>query len=376
MGLESQKAFEPSKELPAILSSAARETALAGGKAAYINQRRELAGVQADIIKHIRAEPDTPKEALVTVFDEAAERGRFSDEQRKIGAAAIEIFEERRNIIKTVRQRYPDERELFKAVFGVMPLGSVRVEDAPIHMNFICSNRIDLARVANFNKEGLAAFRGIVTDLLIYNVQGGAVFGTPRLPELKDMVVIGKGSMQNRRLGNLKIHEEQHMFRHILLAASERMREEHVVSRAEQEPWKKLLRECKDSVENDLEDELLAMSKGRAQNVSRELSESQYFQAFVVAQADALHKQLSALEAKSERDKESDSSKNDLQKVIEVLEGDQFKEELWKKTMQAYSAYQRLRNIGEFSHEEVTAFFDLEPLGQWPKLEKRIQGNW
>lgn len=360
------RSFDASQELKKVSRepSIDRKEALAGWKEKYLAQRRLLAETQARLVSQIRENPNVTREELDVTFAQAAEKGNFSEAQRQIASAALDIFEQRHTTIRGVREKYQNDRDLFKVVFGIAPIGPVHIEEGPVNLSFICSNALDLSRVVNFNKDGLAAFYSIVLDLAIYDTKGGAMFTTPRLPELKDMIIVGKGSMQDKRLGDIKTHEEQHMFRHILLSAAERVQQNRETLE-HKEPWQKLLQECVDSIEIDLEDELLAMNKGNAQNVSRELS--QYFNGFIQGQVNALQRQLTA--------SEETFSQEDVQKVIGELESDQFREKLWKKVSNGNTAYARLRNIGNFSHEEITAFLDLEPLSQWPKLEQRILGE-
>jgi len=365
--------FEAALELKNVLSESgdSRREALAGWKEAYIMQRHALARVQAEVIRRLRENPGTTKEELVAFFEDESERGGFSSEQREVGLAALDILEQRHNIIRTVREKYPNDSELFTAVFDVSPIGKVRTEEGPASISFICSNGLDLARVLNFNKKGLIAFYAIVRDFTLHDDKGAAMFVTPRLPELKDMIVVGRGSMVDERMGNIRVHEEQHMLRHVLLAAAERVQTVSPEAGLEQEPWQQLLRECTDSIESAFEDELLAMNKGEAQNPSRMLSQDHYFKAFIQEQIDALREHLAVSEANQEETGKA-LDPDDVENVIDALESNEFKESLWERVMKGNSAYARLRNIGRFSHEEITAFLDLEPLGQWPKLEKRL----
>ncbi len=376
MGMESQRRFEPEQGLRRVLSAKDRPAALNEWKAAYIAQRLALAKTQAALIQRLYQNPETTADEMLAAFDEAADAHQFSQEQRNIGKAAIELCGERRRIIREVRTAYPDDRELFKAVFGVTPLGPASVEELPLSLNFKCSNGIDLTRVIHFDESRLVLFRELLYEILGRETYGAALHMTPRLPELKGMITVEKEPWWRERRESVADHEEQHMMRHLLLAAEQRASvrlEQHTANEA----WKDMFVECRDSIELRLEDELLALPAGGTRRVLQDIAHGPYFNRFIQEEISAFERQFEELALRDKGTDESLSEKRiDLQRVIVALEDDSFREDLWQKVRDASAAYARLRNIGHFSHEEVTALLSLEPLGQWQKLEKRIQGDW
>lgn len=368
MGLESGKPFEAQREVREILSSPDRKVALQEWKDAYVEQRTKLAEVQAEIIGRVRKEPGVAKEELRAMFEDAAEKGRFSGEQRKIGDAALDILDERRAIIRAVREKYPDDTELYKAVFGQTPFGSMKVSAGPVALDFYCSNRVDLVRTAYFDQERLVVFQQLIKNVFMGTLGGVAIYKTPRIPELKNMI-IARRDVGDRHFGNIAVHEEQHMFRELLLAATERVSEE--AEHPTDSPRKALLKECIANIEMKMENELLALMKGDARRVDAFLAQSNYFHRFINVETTSLKQQAAELPVETK----DGPSRADLEHVIDVLESREYQSELWNKTMNAHTAYARMRNIGKWPEEKIAALFGLEPLGQWPKLEQRILGK-
>lgn len=368
--------FEPVKQLETVLreSRGDRAVALAAWKESYMAQRRGLAEIQAALIGRIRENPAIAKSILVKDFEAAAEKHHFSEQQVAIGKEAIHIFEERHAIIRTIRDAYPNDRGLFKAVFGISPIGPAHVEEDPITLTFVCSNTVDFTRALYFDESRLVVFREMLRRLFFINSLGSTIEHT-RLPELKDMVVVRKGNEQ-RHGGNTQVHEEQHMIRNLLLAASYRVASAPTGPDTTARSVESLIKECQDMIERDLEDELLAFNKDlTGSDALQAISQVHYITEFIHEQVVRLQNQLQEMKVDTEPAKGSGMSKADIEKAIGILGSRPFRETLREKTKAANTAYQRFKNIGGFSHEQIAALLDLEPLGQWPKLAKRILGQ-
>lgn len=376
--LDEKAGFESEESLRAVRakSGEARKDALAQWKESYVAQRSALAESQVAILKRLREKdkPEATKEDLRALFQESAGKEGFSRAQERVVLAALDIVEERRKIIRAVRERFPDDRELFQAVFGVTPIGHVRVEQNPIHLNFVCSNRVDLYRTFHFQKTRLSAFFAVIKELLSSSSKGGTFeeHVNMRLPDLNGMVVVVDESNKDMALGDVRVHEEQHMIRRIIRASVQKARAEEDGSR-EQTPETRLVQEYKDVIENDIADELLALNKGGVRTTSNIMASS-YFLQIIGSYTGALQEQISRLKKDDEPATDKGISRTELEYILRELNSRAYQEKLWEETKEANIAYGRLVNIGGRSHEEVTALLEVEPLRRWRRLEIMIQG--
>src|SRR5882672_9389894 len=100
--------FEPKTELEKVrlTSTPERKAKLEEWKAAYIEQRKALADTQMELMRRLQEDPRPTHEELVAQFKEAAEKGRLSEKQQRVGLSALDIVEERRKIIEKVTAEY------------------------------------------------------------------------------------------------------------------------------------------------------------------------------------------------------------------------------------------------------------------------------
>ena len=367
-----EEPFDAPQELQAVRAAPREEQrrVLGEWKEEYVRQREQLAQMQTSLIEHARAHPEVGKEELTARFDEKAQEARLTDRQIKIGHAAIDIYDTRRTVMQDVRTRYPDDNELFKATFGINPLGRVKVQQSTAQFVFRCSNQIDLVRAMHFDEDRLVVFWELVKNISHIRTHGFALYKQPRLPELQGMVVAVDETQERSDMGNTATHEEQHVLWRVLRSAARSVASVAETKEREVEPWTQLLQESKELVENGLASEILALERGGARTINIHNSMAgYYFHDELDIAIQGMKNQIRVIE---ENPHTSDMTREDYEKVIAGLEDNQYKQELWKKAEGAMTACARMHNIGEFSREEVAAFFDLEPMEAWPKLEKRI----
>ena len=116
-------------------------------KKELIKQRKGITDLQIKLEKYIRAEPNSSLcELLKVVSGERAEL-RLSDKQiaqfRNILKRYIKIHQS----VKEYRKNYPDDKELYKALFKREPKGKIEVWESPITFYFRCFNIKDFVWV-------------------------------------------------------------------------------------------------------------------------------------------------------------------------------------------------------------------------------------
>ena len=384
----SKKIFDPKEELKKVLKfpKEERRQVLSKWKEEYVGQRIELASLQADLIKLARENPHATREQLIAILNQRSREHHFTEEQMELAKSAIELYAEKHGIIQAIRAEYPDDRELFNAVFGIYPGGKVKIDVGPVTLNFICSNSVDFARLYHFDENTLAVFFALVRRLFGNKTLGVSINSTPFLPELKGSIIAEDASMRTEKNGGDRTtHEEQHAFRRLLEEAARRIEIAKDINNAANDPVgreaeateQEILLHCKENIEAQIEDELLAFLKGRASDrevLSR--MEGYYIDKYLRIEKKILERDLSDAETRRASEpnakEKSERVRQLISRVIETLNSPKFYTEIGEEVFSAAHAYGILNYRLGIPHEEIAALLAFEPLPKWIKLANRI----
>lgn len=358
---ESRQRFEPKQMLEIIRAGGKDERSadIEKWKARYLKQREALAAAQVSLIRALRKRPDMPEAEIVAIFKDLAAKRGFSEKQERLGLEAIKILELRRLAMRSAREKYPNDRELFKAIFGFSPIGPVRLRQMPANLEFQITNKVDIVRACNFDVHGIHALYQFLVEYLGSHSEG-AIFTNLHLADLNNGVTVVRQRAKRPEVGDASVHEEQHVFFRILRAAARRV--ETPVDK-DIDPDKKLMQEYIEDLESSFAEEILSLYKGLARSPLHKIRF--YFNELISIQ-------IKFLKRNEAHYLKNGYTRADLEKVVATLESDAFRARLWKTIVNASFAYNELRNRGRFSHEEIAALLDLEPLSRWSKLAKRI----
>ncbi len=107
--------------------------------------------------------------------------------------------------ISEIREKYPDDKELFQASFGVCPNGKIEVISGAISIHFRIFDESDYIAAWSMGNDGVAA-----SQIDLINLSGGAKFSQTRLEELDHCITIEKVSKAEID-GPTPIHESLRM---------------------------------------------------------------------------------------------------------------------------------------------------------------------
>jgi len=364
----SSKSFDPEEEVMNILKlpTSERGAALSRWKEKYAEQKTQLASLQADLIGIMRKNPETTKEELMAVLEERAKEHAFTEEQMKVARSAIEICDEKHKSVVLIREKYPDDKELFKAVFGIYPIGKVAVEIGLVSLNFKCNNSIDFERLHHFDEKASAVFLSLLKGLVGAKTRGVSIDHSFLIPELRGSIIAEDLSVKGERgIGNLTVHEEQHALRLIFQEAAQGVAmAEAVAAQTEQDFF--IL--SKQNIEEKIEDELLAFLKsGSNYRETLRSMHADYIDGYIAHEKIQLRRLYNeAIPPLTSKEKEFTS------RTIERLESPEFLAEMKKEILSGVRSYEMLRGKLDISDEETAALLAFEPLSQWPKLAERL----
>jgi len=215
---QAMEPFRPDEEVRKILKAPKeeREERLLEFKKKFAAQKWWLAKIQQELIGEIREDPDAPLGDFYEALELWAKAGGgVSEKQKEIARSFLRAYKEKHDRLKSVREQYPDDIELFRVLFGKKPEGKVHIIQGPITLYVRCFNADDYEFVFSgaFRGEaqGKAAAEGREKEIARAKLTGGANIPWSLVPGLEGTITIEKperaDSLINR--GTLR-HEEQH----------------------------------------------------------------------------------------------------------------------------------------------------------------------
>lgn len=218
----SEESFDPIFELEKLkqLPREERRRAIDIYKEKLMSQKEELAEVEGLLLREFRENPDKSKERFFNLIDKHVSSHSFSEAQRALIFDTAGEMIERRKFIKDFRESFPNNRSIFKELFGFMPSGSVRIEVSPLSLTVKMYNLSDFSRVSEggFLEHRKATQEEREEDLFT----GGRTLTSCFVEGLDHSVVIMNLSAETKEaLGDAGIewsyrnalaHEEQHVF--------------------------------------------------------------------------------------------------------------------------------------------------------------------
>jgi hypothetical protein len=323
-------------------------------------QKEGLATLTALMIDSIIADPEISKVELSEIIENFAEETKMSSRQKSKALALIAEYQRRHRQVIERRERYPNDKELFKQCLGVYPKGPIMVQVRPITLHFICSNETDYQMVAGDrrNDKGQLLRSGGVyfPSRQIYSLQNGG------------MMKLDPQTM---------VHEETHamknLFESTLKDASDRFKEDdfrvtkNLISNTKNLKDKEaylrhLITRIILTYQRRIKDELFAFLRGGGYDINLVMTKTEDKGGLY----DYSHKdQKRLLEYMQKNLKHSDYE------FVKSLIPGLFHSKRKKIIGNAVHAMEILKRRG-YSKEEIIAFFVDVPLNSWPKEIRRL----
>ncbi|HEX3081839.1 MAG TPA: hypothetical protein VHQ86_01155 [Candidatus Saccharimonadia bacterium] len=132
-------------------------------------------------------QPDTTSEQLWATVAAAAPKYRLNETQLTQLHDGLDEYAQKHAVVGQCRRDYPDDKDLFRFVFGFVPQGDVEVVECPMAIYIKCSNEQDYARA--YHRLG-AGSPLTAEQQRTANLSAGAALGTMANPDLNGIVTL------------------------------------------------------------------------------------------------------------------------------------------------------------------------------------------
>lgn len=349
-----------------------REAALLSWKERYNEQRKALADMQVEMIDLIKSNNNSNKqEELFLLLDQHCLKYNFTTRQKNIAKEAIQLFLDEHGAVHALREKYPDDKELFLNIFGDKPFGQIKIEEDPISLFIACSNVVDFSKIYNVNKGTLAKIKFILKSYFSMSGTPSGVQMKIPIPEIKGGITAT--DLSQKAETNTRSHEEQHAIYGLLAKAYNRaITAEELIDPEKKEVEENLREEAISAIYGNIENELLAQVAG---GESPDEATGEVIFSYLYRAIDCEIKNLT-IGLMDAQDEEGDNSIKQIQedkinKVIEYLRTKDFYDRTVRLIGNSMSAITLLTD-NDYSQEQILALFSNENIENWSKLANRL----
>ena len=152
-----------------------------------LSRLEQLAMAVEDVYQLILENPDQTFDGLYRQFLTQAGNLELTPDEMEDVERIIEKYREKHFAVEDYRNRYPDDKDLYTAIFGIYPKGEVEVVKGPMTLYFSCNDIVDYARIyaGKFRShEGVSE-----KDMQIASHSGGVSIGAAPVEELKGTLI-------------------------------------------------------------------------------------------------------------------------------------------------------------------------------------------
>lgn len=377
-----KESFAPAEELAKIKKAPKekRPRLLSEFKEKWRQQKEGLAKVQELMIGRIRENPDMPlKELYEEAMKTAAPYNLSFEQKTRIGFILFNYAEKHREVEK-IRKKYPDDTDLYAAVFGKKPDGKIEVIKGPMTLFFRAYNINDYAYI--YTQAFMENRKLTLKDVFAARRTGGVSLGNSLIKGLEGTIIaqnieeeIHPNSAQNQAGTNaILVHEEQHAIKRLfpeyvnnqkLWKLDEEMMDLALggAGRTEMENFIKYsFRKDREDMEIEAKNEILAF-----------LKEEFYWPKEVFHILTKKQKEGGSYDyfAASQRPERIDFIAKLSNAPVHEIAEDVYKTEYHRLIKEGIDAFTELRKSG-YSTEETIALLINEPLAKWEKVVKRL----
>lgn len=369
--------FDPERELKKILKFARKDRICKfrefKNKLAY--QRAGLAKIEIKLDQAIHKDLDLSFRDAWKMVGVLGKKYGMSWKQRSIAKSILRQCFKTRSYIRDVRKKYPNDSELYAAIFGRLPEGYVKVFERPVNLYFYCLDIRDFAFICQgkefWREKGILTeeqiedarrSNGIMTQCgshLISGLENALAAGIP--PNFDPWGIIGAF-----------FHEEQHsinaLVRKNVILCTEYGRDMYRSESFRKIPWSCLLN-YQQMAEEHASDEILAYFK------SDDLTSETMFDILIkdpdYSFLDIVVSQNIKLRLTSYFGSRSEVKIRAIEAMLRVEAKMILVSRYYRSLRLALDSLSSLKNNG-FSKREIIAVLIHEPLARWTKVSKRL----
>ncbi|PIW97469.1 hypothetical protein COZ81_02360 [Candidatus Jorgensenbacteria bacterium CG_4_8_14_3_um_filter_38_10] len=345
-------------------------------------QKKGLALIQEKIIQKIKENPDAPLGQLYEWVRDLGPKYGLTNEQKEISRKLLQTYVDKHAKVRSIREQYSDDKELFKALFGQEPKGDIKVVESPVTLYFRCQDPLDYTYL---HSHSFQKSKDVTNEeLKAAERSAGVTLGSCLVPGLERAITAENSFFVLSDYDSEQVfkHEEQHTIKQLF---KDKLRESELLCQ-ERELWAKFYQ----AIQNN--DERLATLKSylrvRRQIISDEKAKDEIL-AYLKEKRMTMTKIAEYLTIPKEKggyydylisDKQRFISwfaenysdefkkfKSTIEKAVEEVYGEEYQNLIRKSVM----ALQSLRETG-YSKEAIIALLIQEPLSGWEKVVKRL----
>ena len=381
--LDSRHFFDPKKELDSVkkLPTQERKEAYDEWKKRYLDQRMALAQFQSDLVKYVKNKPDATREELCARVSTVSSYNEFTTEQTDKAHSIIDEYIDRRQCIREIREKYPDDDTLYHELLGFSPRGNIEIDEGPLSFKVTFGNSVDMVRAYNNNPP----FGKLILKLLANKVSPVAGFARDaNAPELSHYSGIVTAVMKDASapLGRapitadeLALHEEQHALYALMQMGKDSLdiKIGLLAEHAPEEVINALFSTYKNFIEDETKNELLANLRVERIDAMRmrDLTGS-YIPSSINNACDHLRDSLASEKLPESLQKQVPHIER---AVRQRLKSRDFVDQMAQETIRAVGAFERLTRDSELTVEKGVSLLMWEPLSSWEKLVDRIEAR-
>ncbi|MBI4114532.1 MAG: hypothetical protein HY445_01665 [Candidatus Niyogibacteria bacterium] len=355
-------------------------------KLAY--QKIGLAVMQEKIVEEIRSHPDESSQTLSQYAQAFEKQYGFTSDQIELIEQMIETYASAHQQVKDVRKKFPNDSDLFQAMFKVQPKGNIEVIEGPLTLYFRCHDLEDYTIIYS----GVWRRSRGITDLDIQeaNSTGGVSIGRVPVNGQSCFVIAEKAEGQSfQDAQSILAHEEQHAIKQLFddnefdfdqsRPQWAKMIEAVENNDEDREFWiKQCLRDDRHFLERYAKDEILAFMKqennfdsdypqlvnqGIYNVLTRPVSRGGIYDYFGDPRfGDIKNRNIDAVVR---------GVGEELRPEVERMAKEVFESEYHAIIKNSLDAYMTLKEKG-FTLEQITAILLKEPLSKWQRVVDRI----
>ncbi len=369
--------FKPEKALAGVrrAGGAERRERYRAFKEKLAFQKEGLANIQEKVAEAIRARPDASLGQLYEVVRDFAPRYGLTLGQKEIARETLLAYRGKHIAVSRIRRKYPNDQELYRALFGKPPVGAVEVIEGPMTLYFRCHAVEDYARI--HSQAFLEGRDPEEKDMLAASQSGGVSIGTSLVPGLGGALIAEnvQGRPFDQEAKAILAHEEQHaVYRLFHRAAAEAQGAADAfvdVAQAPDEPTRRqatrrYLRILRETGEARAKDEMLAYFQGRHHSAAEVLG------MLITSEADGgLYDYFSEAERQSWVEHLSAAAGVQARGLVAEETERVLKDEYQRMLARGVAALVFLEQNG-YSREQVIALLTIEPLRKWGKVATRL----
>ena len=336
-----------------------------------IRQRKDIVELQLGLEREIRRNPDKSTEELFALVKGKQAELRLNDEQVFRFTKNLKNYENVHKALQKFREKYPDNKKLFKKLFSRLPKGKIEIWESPVTFHIRCFDIKDYA-LASFGSDSPENISEA------YKERGKTKwFGKFNITLENTSESQNQSSEDSVDLEShlTFLHEEEHIIQRLIEDEDEDPKFPHGIynlgrfSTKDQigAAIKEYLNYKRRDAEFYARREILAGLKNNPIEELKEVILIDYPELSDIAILEALKEVPELLKDKLKDSYPAIISQDEIKKMVLDVVGEKYIQDVGR----AVKSIKTLIDNG-YSQDEITTLFRTEPLENWPKWAERL----